>query len=151
MWAMSHEKPKKKKRTSFLPEALAATVALGMHMSDGKTDASKDDAIGNFIEQDVGKYSEHKPKGNVEDRRMETREHAHRLDFSELEPDPPINDDLATSKLADAAGANDIGKSPEMTPVEIMRARKAQADARGKQLAKEVHERWKRDQAKKNR
>ena len=145
--AMSHETPKKKKRSSLLPEALAATVALGIHMSDGKTDAKQTDMIGDFIQQDIGKFSEHDPRGAVEDRRLESQEHAHRPDYSELEPDGPINDDLATSQLAIDAGTNSIGKSP----LEIMRERKAQAEARAKILAAEAKARWQREQEKKRR
>lgn len=144
--SMSLEK-RKKRRLPLLPEALAAGIALAAHTQMDTKEAKAEDPIGNFIQQDVGKFSEHAPHGDVEDRRMETKEHAHRLDFSELEPDGPINDELATSGLAEAAGANHIGKSP----LEIMRARKAEADANGKRLAQEVHERWKREQAKKKR
>ncbi len=140
---MSIEK-KKKRKLSIGAAALAAGMAIGSQIpvKDGK---ASEDAIANFIQSDQGKFSEHNPKGEVVDRRDEPREIANALHFGELEPDPPINDELATSQLAVDLGVNNIGKPPEKSPLEIMRAQKARAA----QLAKDAKAAWLRERNKK--
>lgn len=121
--------------------ALGAGLVIGSQIPLGNTDRTADDPIARTLAENPDKYSDFEPTGTVEDRRGEPREISNRLDFSELEPDPPIDDELATSKIAEDAGVNDIAKSP----LEIMRERKSRAAY----LAKNAHDSWLRERNKK--
>jgi hypothetical protein len=131
---------KKIKKLSIGAAALGAGIALGSQIPMEKKE-TKEDPIASFLVEDKGKFSERDPKGFVEDRRGEPKDIANRLDFSELEPDGPINDDLATSELAEGAGANDLG------PIHIMRKRKALAEEAAARLAEQARKNWERERS----
>lgn len=143
-FCMSVERRKGKEKRKNLTvgvAALGAGLVLGSQIPVKSTDKPAQDDIARILSENPDKYADLEPKGSVIDRRDEPKEIGNAMHFGELEPSPPINDELATSQLAQEAGARDIEKSP----IQIMREQKARAT----QLAKNAREAWLRERNKK--
>ncbi len=120
--------------------ALGAGLVIGSQIPLKETQKHSDDPIARTLAENPQQFADFEPTGSVDDRRNEPSEIAHAMDYSELEPDSPINDTLATSPLAENAGAHDIEKSP----LQIIRERKARAA----NLAQNAHDSWLRERNK---
>jgi hypothetical protein len=133
---MSLERGKRKKKLLYAA-GLGAGLVIGSQIPTEK-EKPAEDLIARTIIEDRGKFAEHDPRGDVEDRRGESKEIANALHFGELEPDPPINDDLATSELAKEAGSYQIGSQPRHTHSVRTWNNKNQIDHAIKKIQREV-------------
>lgn len=135
-FCMSLERGKRKKKLLYAA-GLGTGLVIGSQIPIEK-EKPAEDPIARMIIADRGKFAQNDPRGDVEDRRGESEEIANALHFGELEPDPPINDDLATSELAKEAGAYQMSSQPRHTHSVRTWNNKNQIDHAIKKIQREV-------------